>query len=113
MKRSEMRLYERSIRNRWPITDKHREVVVAAAMNILAAKESKPRDRLRAMSVLMAAERQNQADEHKAVDCYLNEPANHNLDAIAADLGVDPSLIEDAEAEASRSDSGAQDNSET
>lgn len=43
----------------------------------------------------MAAEKQNQDDEHKVVDVRI---ANRHaeLDAIAADLGIEIGLVEDA-----------------
>ena len=44
---------------------------------------------------MMAAEQQNQADEHKLVDVSLST-RNFELDAISADLGVEIGIVEDA-----------------
>ena len=49
-----------------------------------------------ASKALLAAEGQNQSDEHKLVDVELQR-RNIELDAIAADLGIETSIVVDAE----------------
>ena len=53
----------------------------------------------------MAAEKQNQEDEHKLVDMRI-EDRNHTLDAIAADLGIAVGVVIDAQRQGIGSDLG-------
>lgn len=55
-----------------------------------------------ASKALLAAEGQNQADEHKAVDVQVST-RHDRLDAIAADLGIDIGLIEAVQGQADSS----------
>lgn len=62
-------------------------------MRVLADPSSSPREVTAAAKALIAAESQNQSDEHKVVDIELR--AEHDrLDAIAADLGIEIDFIE-------------------
>ena len=64
-------------------------------MRVLADPASSPREVTAAAKALIAAESQNQSDEHKVVDIELR--AEHDrLDAIAADLGIEIDFIEAA-----------------
>jgi phosphosulfolactate synthase (CoM biosynthesis protein A) len=65
-------------------------------LGIMLSGDAKPRDRISAGKALLAAEAQNQADEHKAVDVSLRTE-HDRLDAIARDLGLEVGLIEAAE----------------
>ena len=49
----------------------------------------------------MAAEQQNQSDEHKVVDIGTAQQRNDRLAGIAADLGLDPDVILTIEGQAS------------
>ena len=59
------RLIRRAIRNRWPIPDKLRAMVVAA-MGEIVGSSPEERNRIAAAKVLTAAEAQNMADDHLA-----------------------------------------------
>jgi hypothetical protein len=61
----------------------------------------------RALSILVQMESQNQTDEHKIVDVSIAR-RHAELDAIAADLGVEIGIVEDASRKAADSSIGAQ-----
>lgn len=56
--RSEMQLYERAIKNGWPISPLAKDVVMSQIVTI-AAKGTRPRDKIAAARVLIAADRNN------------------------------------------------------
>lgn len=58
-----------------------------------------------AAKALLAAEAQNQQDEHKVIDVNV-ATRNDNLDAIAIDLGLDLGLIKAIEGTTDRSTEG-------
>jgi hypothetical protein len=60
----------------------------------------------RALSILVQMESQNQTDEHKIVDVSIAR-RHAELDAIAADLGVEIGIVEDASRKAADSTIGA------
>jgi hypothetical protein len=91
----ETRMMARALTQRWPISEKTKRGVIGALINILADPKASPREKTSAAKALMAAEQQNQADEHKLVDVSLST-RNFELDAIAADLGVEIGIVEDA-----------------
>ena len=64
-------------------------------MKVIADPKSSPREKTSAAKALMAAEQQNQDDEHKIIDLRIAK-RNAELDAIAADLGLEVAAIEDA-----------------
>lgn len=66
-----------------------------------------PRIRNAARKVVLEMEAQNQKDEHKVIDVRV-VTRNHQLPGIAAELGVDISLIESAARNANISLSGAE-----
>jgi hypothetical protein len=71
-------------------------------MAIVADRSCSPRERTSAFKAILAAEAQNQADEHKVID--VNVSTRHDrLDAIAADLGIEIGFIEAATREADSS----------
>jgi len=95
----------RAVEQRWPMSAKNRDAIVKVLLNILVSSDSSPREKTSAAKALMAAEKQNQEDEHKVVDVVISE-RNHRLDAIAADLGIEQDLIEIVSREAIGGDSG-------
>jgi hypothetical protein len=95
----------RALTQRWPLSPEYRTIIVKQLMKVIADPKASPREKTSAAKALMAAEQQNQADEHKIVDVSLSA-RNDRLDAIAADLGVEVGLIEAAAREASGGDSG-------
>ena len=66
-----MRLYERAVRQRWPISDEMRETVIEEAEAVL--KSDEPKFKIQAARVLLLADAQNQSDMHKAVDVEQKE----------------------------------------
>ncbi len=66
------RLWERALRERWPIKPEYREKIMFSLLAIVADKNASPRERTAAAKALMAAdslnvqqERMDQADEHE------------------------------------------------
>ena len=81
---------------RWPIKQEYREALIKRLIRIIADPASKPREVTAASRALLAAEGQNQADEHKVVDVHVST-RHDQLDAIAADLGIEVGIVIDAE----------------
>ena len=86
----------KAIIQRWPIKQEYRQAIIARLVKIVADPKSSPREVTAASKALLAAEGQNQTDEHKIVDVELQR-RNLELDTIAAELGIEKSLIVDAE----------------
>jgi hypothetical protein len=95
----------RALTQRWPVSPEYKTIIVSQLMKVIADPQASPREKTSAAKALMAAEAQNQADEHKLVDVSLST-RNDRLDAIAADLGIDQGLIESIARETSGGDSG-------
>jgi hypothetical protein len=91
----ETRMMARALTQRWPLSPEYKTIIVKQLMKVIADPKSSPREKTSAAKALMAAEAQNQADEHKLVDVSLST-RNFELDAIAADLGVEIGIVEDA-----------------
>lgn len=85
----------RALTQRWPIKPEYKDAIIRRLIRVIADPSSSPREITAASKALMAAEKQNQEDEHKVVDVRI---ANRHaeLDAIASDLGIDIRVIEDA-----------------
>jgi hypothetical protein len=83
----------RALTQRWPVTPEYRNIIVKQLMKVIADPQSSPREKTSAAKALMAAESQNQADEHKVLDVSIST-RNAELDAIAADLGIEVGFIE-------------------
>jgi hypothetical protein len=83
----------RALTQRWPIKPEYRQAIVSRLLRVIADKDSSPREVTAAAKALMAAESQNQADEHKVLDVSIST-RNAELDAIAADLGIEVGFIE-------------------
>ena len=87
----EARLLGRAIR-RWPVPDAEKGKTMDRLYYLrdFAEKES---TQLAAAAAIIAAEGQNQKDEHKILDVSVTT-RHDRLDAIAADLGLDASFIQ-------------------
>jgi len=81
-----------------------RKAVIGRLLKVLADPESKRREVISAAKALMAAESQNQSDEHKIIDVNL-QYTDDGLSKIASELGIDPRLIVDGSGQA---DSGTE-----
>jgi hypothetical protein len=91
----ETRMMARALTQRWPLSPEYRTIIVKQLMKVIADPQSSPREKTSAAKALMAAEQQNQADEHKLVDVRV-ATRNDRYDAIAAELGIDIGTLEDA-----------------
>lgn len=80
---------------RWPISNEIRKAAIGSLVRVLTDSEASHREKTSAAKALMAAERQNQEDEHKVIDVRIQQ-RNIELDAIARDLGIEVGVIEDA-----------------
>jgi hypothetical protein len=92
--KQEARLINRAVRNRWDIPAKEMQKTIERVVYL--------RDNADDEAVQMAAVRaivsmvgQNQKDEHKVIDVRV-VTRNDQYDAIAAELGIAPDLIEHA-----------------
>ena len=66
MKRSDIRLYERAMKQRWPISDQQRGEIITALMATINNPVASERDKTSAARALMSAEQMNQSDEQHA-----------------------------------------------
>ena len=66
MKRSDIKLYEQAMRQRWPISDQNRADIINSLMKVVNNPLSSERDKTSAARALMSAESQNQSDEQHA-----------------------------------------------
>ena len=89
----DLRLLRRAIKKRWQIPDEFRDVIVGRLRDIII--EADEEIALKAIAEVRHLEAQNQKDEHKIVDVSISA-RNFELDAIAADLGVEIGIVEDA-----------------
>ena len=92
----------KALEQRWPIKPEYRSAIVRRLIQIVADPSSSAREVTAAARALMFAESQNQSDEHKVIDVNVTT-RNDNLDAIAADLGIEIGFIEAIEGETNRS----------
>lgn len=98
------RLLGRAVR-RWPVPE-HEKLRVMETLFELASNGVEESTRIAACRTIIAAEAQNQSDEHKLVDVRIKQE-HARLDAIAAELGIDRGLIESAERQAGGCDDGS------
>ena len=89
------RMMARALEQRWPISENARKAIVGRLLRIVADPTSSAREATAASKALLAAEGQNQLDEHKVIDVRV-VTRNDRYDAIAAELGIAPDLIEHA-----------------
>jgi hypothetical protein len=88
----------RAMEQRWPVKAEYRDAVLKRNMRIILSPNSTERAVSAASKVILAAESQNQSDEHKVVD--VNLATRHDqLSGIAADLGIEIGVISNAESE--------------
>jgi hypothetical protein len=87
----DIRLLRRAIKKRWEIPDEFRGIIVGRLREIIEHGDDEIA--LKAIAEARQIEAQNQKDEHKVVDVRISN-RHAELDAIAADLGVDVGLIE-------------------
>jgi hypothetical protein len=94
---------ERAVKQRW-ITDDLKPSVLDTIRDALQSQDE--RVRIRAAKIVIDMESQNQKDEHKVIDVNVATRHDH-LSAIAADLGIEVSLIANAAREADSGSSGS------
>jgi hypothetical protein len=99
---SDTRLIARALVQRWPIKPEYREAIVKQLLKVVVDPGSSPREKTAAAKALLSAEAQNQSDEHKVIDGQLTN-GNFDMARIAADLGVELSLVVDGTVEKSGS----------
>lgn len=100
--RGDLQMLETAIRRRFPV-----DTAKAAETVNRHLADADPRAALRAASIAAMMESLNQKDEHKVIDVQF-EQRNAQLDAIAADLGIEASLIAYAEGQSGSSNSGTE-----
>ena len=88
MKMEPLNEIEREIR--WPIKPEYREAMVKRLVRIIADPSSSTKEVTDASRALLAAERQNQADEAEAQDDFTTE-----LIRLAGSFGIDVKAITD------------------
>ena len=93
---SDTRMMAKAVIQRWPISSEYRATIVRRLMRVFADPASSPREVTAAAKALLAAEQQNQSDEHKLIDVSV-ATRHDELDAIAADLGIEIGLVEAAD----------------
>ena len=99
------RLMARAVIQRWPIKPEYREAVIKRLIRVIADPNSSPREVTAASKAIMAAETQNQSDEHKIIDVRI-QTEHDRLDAIASDLGIETDIVEAITSKASGSTAG-------
>jgi|GEM_PF-1538491 len=92
------RLLRRAMKQRWPISDQYKTAIVNRQVKIAAGliPGTTAREETDAFKSLLCAEQQNQSDEHKVIDVRVTTRHDQLL-GIAADLGVEIGVIENAE----------------
>ena len=63
--RADARMLERAIKERWPIPEKARQALMSRMLQIGLSPDSSNREAVAAARVVLTADGQNQADEHK------------------------------------------------
>jgi hypothetical protein len=101
----DLRLLRRAIKKRWDIPEEFRSIIVGRLRDIIESGDDEIA--LKAIAEARQLETQNQKDEHKIVDVSIST-RHAELDAIAADLGIDVGLIEAVSRKAGSGDSLAQ-----
>lgn len=90
--RSDLRLFQKAIESRWKFNPSLKSAMLTRLSRIIADSTSSDRMVIACARVLVAMEKQNQDDEHKFVDVSIQQ-RNYRVDAIARELGIDPSII--------------------
>jgi len=86
------RMNARAIKRCWPIGDGVKAEIITQLMEVLKDPSASHRERIAAAQGLLAAESQNQKDEHKILDVG-HQSHGFDVSAIAEELGIDPALI--------------------
>lgn len=88
------RMMARALRERWPIDDRQRELMMRVLMQIAADASNSPRERTSAIKALISADRNNieqekiqQNDEHHGD--RLDMERLHRIAGVAKQLGFD------------------------
>ena len=89
----DLRLLRMAVRKRWDISEDFRKIALARLAMIVSTGDDDIA--LKAIAEVRQLESQNQKDEHKVLDVSISA-RNDELDAIAADLGVEIGVIEAA-----------------
>ena len=107
----ETRRWEKALRERWPIPDAMRSVIVKSLAKILLDADSSPREKTAAAKALMAAdslnvqqERMDQADEHERRQRLVELARQLSPGEVArlsaeSDVFVDGFVVDDYDAE--------------
>lgn len=107
MSKSDDRLEIRALKQRWPIPDKYREFIINKLLKIALDDGTTNRESIMAAKALLAAEAQNQSDEHTAA---VQSDRNRFLE-VARQLGIDADFRLIAEGRTDSSD-GSSDGAE-
>lgn len=99
------RMMAKALEQRWPIKPEYREVMIKRLVRVLADPSSSAREVAAASKGLLAAEAQNQSDEHKEIDVRITI-RHDQLSGIAADLGLEIDALTHAESEGGGSVAG-------
>ena len=102
----ESKLLRRAVRSRWPIPDEEIEKTIERICYLRDFGE-KEATQIAASNALIQMASQNQKDEHKFAELRFQQ-RDSELDAIAAELGIDPITIEAVASQASLGDSSAE-----
>ena len=97
------RLYGRAVR-RWDVPDKEKAGVLETLFE-LAQNGIEESTRIAACRAIIAAESQNQKDEHKIVDVHIQQE-HARLDEVASELGIEVDFIEAVARKAGVGDTG-------
>lgn len=97
---NDVRLYGRAVK-RWDLSDEVKVAIVSQMSEVLKESED-PKYKIGAAKVLLAAEAQNQKDEHAKVDEF-----NQRLLAIAQRCGIDINLLGFGDAASGSATAGA------
>ncbi len=90
------RMMARALQQRWPIKPEYREAIVRRLVQVVANPNSSPREVTAAAKALMAAEVQNQKDEHQRLDDF-----RQRIISIAERCGIDATVLRIGEAASS------------
>lgn len=91
----------RALEQRWPMTPEVRKAVVGRLIKVLTDPESKKREVIAASKALMAAEAQNQKDEHQRLDDF-----KQRIIGIAERCGIDATVFRIGETSSSGAEGG-------
>lgn len=92
--KQEARLINRAVVNRWDISPEEMQKTIQRACYLRDNAEKESTQAV-AIGAIISMVGQNQKDEHKVIDVRV-QTRNDELDGIAADLGIEVGLIEDA-----------------